>query len=42
MYSVGGINSFLTGYEYKIRRGLRGLHGLKAALSHYITEKESV
>ena len=35
-------HSELGGYEYNFRRGLRGLHGLMAALSHYITEKESV
>ena len=34
--------SFLSRYEYNFRRGLRGLHGLMAALLHYITEKESV
>ena len=34
--------AFLSGYEYNFRRGLRGLHGLMAALSHYITGKESV
>ena len=27
------------GYEYNFRRGLRGLHGLKAALQHCTTEK---